>query len=306
MIETRNLTRRFGDIVAVDDLTLAIDEGAVFGLLGPNGAGKTTTVRMLAALIAPTSGAARVAGFDIGRDDMEVRRRVGILTESPGLYDKLSAAQNLAFFADLYEVPAERQPAQVERYLRLLGLWERRHEPVAGFSKGMRQKLAIARALLHEPPVLFLDEPTAGLDPQAARTVRDFIEELREAGRTTLLTTHNLDEAERLCDHIGVLNTHLVAVDTPNNLRRRLFGRQVIVQLQRLEPQFTEAVRRLPFVRQLATEDNRLTVDVTDPEAYNPLLVRELVRAGAAVQYVTEQQHSLEDVYFSLVDEASA
>jgi ABC-2 type transport system ATP-binding protein len=303
MIETRNLTRHFGDTVAIDDLDLTIHEGEVFGLLGPNGAGKTTTVRILAALIAPTSGAARVAGFDIGHDDMEVRRRVGILTESPGLYDKLSAVQNLSFFADLYEVPAERQPAQVERYLRLLGLWERRHEPVAGFSKGMRQKLAIARALLHEPPVLFLDEPTAGLDPQAARTVRDFIEELREAGRTTLLTTHNLDEAERLCDRIGVLKTHLVAVDTPDNLRRRLFGRQTIVQLQHLEPKFTDVVRRLPFVRQVLAQDNRLTIDLSDPDVSNPRLVRELVRAGAGVQYVIEREHSLEDVYLSLVHE---
>jgi ABC-2 type transport system ATP-binding protein len=305
MIEARNLTRLFGEIVAVDNLTLTVQEGQVFGLLGPNGAGKTTTVRMLAALIAPTSGGAQVAGFEVGQDDMDIRRRVGILTESPGLYDKLSAAQNLSFFADLYEVPAARQPAQIERYLRLLGLWERRHEPVAGFSKGMRQKLAIARALLHEPPVLFLDEPTAGLDPQAARTVRDFIEELREAGRTTLLTTHNLDEAERLCDRIGVLNTRLVAVDTPDNLRRRLFGRQTIVQFQRLEPEFAAAVQRLPFVRQVVADGNRLTIDVSDPEAYNPVLIRELIRAGAAVQYVIDQEHSLEDVYLSLVDEGA-
>ncbi len=303
MIHTSNLTRWFGETLAVDDLSLTVEEGEVFGLLGPNGAGKTTTVRMLTALIAPTSGTATVAGYQLGPDDMDVRRRVGILTESPGLYDKLSAEQNLRFFAELYEVPVERQPAQIERFLRLLGLWERRHEPVGGFSKGMRQKLAIARALLHEPPVLFLDEPTAGLDPQAARTVRDFIEELRTEGRTTLLTTHNLDEAQRLCDRIGVLNTHLIAVDTPENLRRRLFGRQTVVQLSRLEPRFVELVERLPFVRHVQTQDNRLVIDLSEPEAQNPLIVRQLVEAGGAVQYVTELEHSLEDVYFSLVEE---
>jgi ABC-2 type transport system ATP-binding protein len=303
LIHTSNLTRWFGETLAVDDLSLTVEEGEVFGLLGPNGAGKTTTVRMLTALIAPTSGTATVAGYQLGPDDMDVRRRVGILTESPGLYDKLSAEQNLRFFAELYEVPVERQPAQIERFLRLLGLWERRHEPVGGFSKGMRQKLAIARALLHEPPVLFLDEPTAGLDPQAARTVRDFIEELRTEGRTTLLTTHNLDEAQRLCDRIGVLNTHLIAVDTPENLRRRLFGRQTVVQLSRLEPRFVELVERLPFVRHVQTQDNRLVIDLSEPEAQNPLIVRQLVEAGGAVQYVTELEHSLEDVYFSLVEE---
>ncbi|MFQ5342463.1 MAG: ABC transporter ATP-binding protein [Anaerolineae bacterium] len=302
MIYISNLTRRFGETLAVDELSLTVEEGEVFGLLGPNGAGKTTTVRMLAALIAPTSGTATVAGYQLGPDDMDVRRRVGILTESPGLYDKLSAEQNLRFFAELYEVPVERQPAQIERFLRLLGLWERRREPVGGFSKGMRQKLAIARALLHEPPVLFLDEPTAGLDPQAARTVRDFIEELRTEGRTTLLTTHNLDEAQRLCDRIGVLNTHLIAVDTPENLRRRLFGRQTVVQLSQLEPRFIELVEHLPFVRHVHTQDNRLVIDLPEPEEQNPLIVRQLVEAGAAVQYVTELEHSLEDVYFSLVD----
>lgn len=302
MIRTENLTRRFGETLAVDQLSLSIDEGEVFGLLGPNGAGKTTTVRMLAALIAPTSGTASVAGYALGEADMDVRRRVGILTESPGLYEKLSAEQNLRFYADLYEVPADCQPAQIERYLQLLGLWERRHEPVGGFSKGMRQKLATARALLHEPPVLFLDEPTAGLDPQAARTVRDFIEELRSEGRTTLLTTHNLDEAERLCDRIGVLNTGLVAVDTPENLRRRLFGRQTVVHLSQPASRFVDLLERLPFVKHVETLEGKLVVDVAEPEEQNPLIVRELVEAGADVQYVTDFRRSLEDVYFTLVE----
>ncbi|MBE3560907.1 MAG: ABC transporter ATP-binding protein, partial [Ktedonobacteraceae bacterium] len=183
-IETEKLTRAFGDRLAVDRLSLAIPPGCVFGFLGPNGAGKTTTVRMLAALIAPSSGSAIVNGYRLGSDDTAIRRSVGILTETPGLYDRLTALQNLVFFARLYGLSSQQAAKQAERYLRMLELWDRRNEAVGGFSKGMRQKLAIVRALLHEPTVLFMDEPTAGLDPEAARTVRDFIKELRSEGRT--------------------------------------------------------------------------------------------------------------------------
>ena len=196
----------------------------MFGFLGPNGAGKTTTVRMLSALIAPTSGTARVAGYEVGRDNDKLRKAVGILTQTPGMYGRLTAMQNLVFFAGLYELPAAAARAQAERYLRLLELWDRRDDRVGGFSKGMRQKLAIARALLHEPPVVFLDEPTSGLDPEAARTVRDFIKTLRQEGRTIFLTTHNLPEADELCDLVAVFRTELVRVDTPQNLRARCSG----------------------------------------------------------------------------------
>src|SRR5579859_6829011 len=224
-IETNTLTRAFGSLMAVDDLTLAIPEGTVFGFLGPNGAGKTTTVRLLTALIAPTRGSAVVAGHRLGEHNEAIRQAVGILTETPGLYDRLSAWQNLLFFAQMYDLTAERAASQVERYLHLLDLWERRDDKVGGFSKGMRQKLAIARALLHEPKIIFLDEPTSGLDPEAARTVRDFVKDLRAEGHTIFLTTHNLPEADELCDMIGVFRTTLVRVDTPSNLRSSLFGR---------------------------------------------------------------------------------
>src|SRR5579863_1324403 len=223
-IETNKLTRSFGSLVAVDELTLTIAEGTVFGFLGPNGAGKTTTVRLLSALIAPTRGSAAVAGYRLGEQNEAIRRSVGILTETPGLYDRLSAWQNLVFFAELYDLPAERASAQVERYLRLLELWERRGDKVGGFSKGMKQKLAIARALLHEPKVIFLDEPTAGLDPEASRVVRDFIKQLRTEGRTIFLTTHNLPEADELCDLIGVFRTKLLRLGAPAQLRAGMFG----------------------------------------------------------------------------------
>ena len=302
-IETHGLTRAFGGRVAVENLTLAIPAGSVFGFLGPNGAGKTTTVRMLAALIAPTSGAASVAGRRLGDEDQTIRRTVGILTETPGLYDRLSAFQNLVFFARLYDVPRAQAEDQAGRYLRMLGLWERRDDKVGGFSKGMRQKLAIARALLHEPAVVFLDEPTAGLDPEAARTVRDFVKELRAEGRTIFLTTHNLPEADELCDLIGVFRTRLLRLDTPANLRAGLFGRGTLVRAVGDPAALLPLVRGLPFVRDAAVVDGALSVGLDDPDGQNPALVAALVAAGAQIRYVEPRTHSLEDVYLELVGE---
>lgn len=299
MIETRDLCKRFGENLAVDHLTISVEEGEVFGFLGPNGAGKTTTIRILTGLVSATSGAARVAGYAIGSQDMEVRRRAGILTESPGLYDRLSAERNLSFFAQLYEV--EDVAGQVERYLRMLGLWDRRHEEVGTFSKGMRQKLAIGRALLHEPEVLFLDEPTSGLDPEAARLIREFIESLKHQGRTIFICTHNLNEADRLCDHIAIFNARLLALDTPANLRRKLYGRSVVFHLQQNEARFEDELRAFPFVETVQGVDNKLLVALEDPEVHNPILVRKLVEVGAEIQFVGELRRSLEDVYLKLI-----
>ncbi len=299
MIQTENLTKRFGSTLAVKGLNLSIEQGEVFGFLGPNGAGKTTTVRMLASLISPTQGRAVVNGFEVGRQDDQIRRSVGVLTETPGLYDNLSAEYNLRIFAELYEV---RDPAgQVEKYLRMLGLWERRFEPTATFSKGMKQKLAIARALLHEPKVLFLDEPTAALDPESARLVRDFISELRREGRTIFLCTHNLDEADRLCDRIAVFKTRLLVVDTPERLRQQMFGRKVVFHLRNLDEAMLSKVSELPFVSEARMVDGRLLVTLDDPEKRNPEIVRQLVMEGAEIQFVGELRYSLEEVYLRLV-----
>jgi len=300
MIQTENLTRRFGDILAVDRLTVSVAPGEIFGFLGPNGAGKTTTIRMLAGLIGPSSGQATVAGCRLGRDDTTLRRRIGVLTETPGLYDGLSAQANLLFFAELYGMT--EPSAAVEHYLRWLGLWERRFEPAGTFSKGMRQKLAIARALLHEPQVVFLDEPTSGLDPEAAHLVRDFIAELRREGRTIFLCTHNLDEADRLCDRIGVFRQSLLALDSPAALRRQLFGRTVVIHLRAVAPTFAAAARGLDFVHQVKEVDGKLLVTLDDPEVRNPDLIRTLVAAGADVQFVGELRQTLEDVYLHLVN----
>jgi ABC-2 type transport system ATP-binding protein len=301
MIITEGLTKRFGDNLAVDALSLQVDRGEVFAFLGPNGAGKTTTVRMLTALIAPTAGRAWVNGHEVGQDNTDIRRSVGILTEAPGLYERLDAVQNLTFYARLYEV--DDLDGQVEKYLRFLRLWERRDEPVGGFSKGMKQKLAIARALLHEPPLLFLDEPTAALDPEAARTVREFIGEIRGEGRTIFLCTHNLDEADRLADRIGVIRQRLIQVDSPANLRRSLYGRRVVVQLTVVTEAVQTAVSELTFVKGVECKDNQLIISMDDPEEQNPILVERIVAAGGAVQFVNELRHSLEDIYFTLIED---
>ena len=236
-----------------------------------------------------------------------VRARLGVVSHTSLLYGDLTAEENLRFYADLYGVEQVRD--QVERYLHLLGLWDRRDADAGTFSKGMKQKLAIARALLHEPPVLFLDEPTSALDPESARTVRDSIEELRGEGRTILLCTHNLDEAERLCDRIAVFRSHVLALDTPENLRRRMFGRQTVVRVGNLQAEHVRVAGALPFARHVTSEElgsgaGRILVDLADPESENPALVRALVAAGAAIQSVEEARHSLEDVYLGLVQES--
>ncbi len=304
MIATKGLTKAYDGKVAVEALTMEIRSGEIFGLLGPNGAGKTTTVRMLAALVAPTGGEAVIGGYRLGEQDAAIRRIVGIVTEAPGLYERLSARENLEVYARLYGVTDVAR--QVKKYLRLLDLWDRQDEPVGTFSKGMKQKLALARALVHEPKVLLLDEPTSGLDPQMTRVVREFIADLRGQGRTILLCTHNLDEAERLCDRILVLKTRPIALDTPEALRRRLFGRRVIVTLAEVTERILERVRALEFVRDLQHQGQQLHIALADPERENPHLVRALVEAGAAIQSLAEEEHSLEEIYLRLIEEEAA
>ncbi|MDQ3035142.1 MAG: ABC transporter ATP-binding protein [Myxococcota bacterium] len=299
MISAEGLGRRFGEFVAVDGLDLDIAEGEVFGLLGPNGAGKTTTVRLLTAVIAPTSGRATIAGFDVVTHADEVRARVGILTETPGIYVRLDAIENLRYFADLHGVPDAN--ARIRAVLERLDLWDRSREPVGGWSKGMRQRLAIARAILHEPKVLFLDEPTSALDPAAARTVRELVTELRREGRTIVLCTHNLDEAERLCDRIGILKTRLVRVDTPSRLCRDLESACTIIRLAAPTAMQLDAARALSFVREVELRGDILRVALDDPERDNPALVRALVEAGASIRSVADEVRTLEQVYLELV-----
>jgi len=302
VIEIQNLTRRFGDVTAVDGLTLTVDEGEVFGLLGPNGAGKTTTVRMLTCLIGATSGQARVSGLSIADagDAQKIRGMVGLLPEEAGLSADLTPRQTLDFFGRLYQVPPTRRVERIEYLLTTLGLWERRDAPVGTFSKGMRQRLAIARALVHDPAVLFLDEPTANLDPESAKTVREFLLEMRRDNRTILLNTHHLEEADRVCDRVGILNTRLVAVGRPAELRRSLWGHRTVVQLQDVTEPVVQAVRRFDPAH-LDVQGNTITVAVGDPAGENPDLIAAIVAAGGRILFVTDLIPTLEDVYLTLV-----
>lgn len=307
MIKTQALSKTFQignkhEVVlkAVDSLTLEVHKGEVFGFLGPNGAGKTTTVRMLTGLIRPTSGSAQIAGFELGKNDTEIRRNVGILTESPGMYERLTAEKNLSIFANLYDVPDVEK--SVDKYLSMLGLWERRNDAVGSFSKGMRQKLAVARALIHEPQILFLDEPTTGLDPEASKTVRDFIEELKTEGRTIFMTTHNLDEAEKLCDRVGIFQQRLLTVDSPTNLREKMYGRRVVFHLRELQPAWLDLVSNISGTGNVEVAENKLVVSLKDPEESNPEIIRVLVMAGAQVQFVGEIRHSLEQIYLEMLN----
>ncbi|MBA3739887.1 MAG: ABC transporter ATP-binding protein [Chloroflexi bacterium] len=306
MIEVSGLGKRFRSLIAVHDLSFTVGEGEIFGILGPNGAGKTTSVRMLSGLIAPSEGTARINGMELGAQSQAIRAITGILTETPGLHDKLTARENLGYYGRLYGLRGANLRRAVDRYLGIVGLPDVGDRRVGGFSKGMRQKVAIARALLHEPEVLYLDEPTSALDPSAAKTIRDFVATLRDAGRSIVVCTHNLDEAERLCDRIGIMRGTLLQVDTPARLRRRNGSASVRVELvgARRPESFLDMLAALPFVEAARATDGMLLVEVGDPRGDNPELVRALVDAGARIVAVAEESVTLEQAYLDLVGES--
>ncbi len=304
-IVVEGLGKRFGERVAVEGLSFEVAEGEVFGLLGPNGAGKTTTVRMLTGLLAPSTGRAVVCGqaLPLVDEGSALRSQVGLLTEQPGLYDRLSAKENLLFFARLYEVDEVKAWALAQRYLTRFELAGREDEPVGGFSKGMRQKLAIVRALLHSPQVVFLDEPTSGLDPLSARTVRDAIAELAAEGRTLVLCSHNLPEVERLCTRVAVIKNRLRAVSSLKDLKKEGLALDVLVEGEALT--FAPALRALPFGPSVQGEGPRLKVSFAD-EAHAPDVIAALVAAGARVHSATRVARPLEEAYLELVREEAA
>jgi ABC-2 type transport system ATP-binding protein len=301
IIETYNLTRKFGKRTAVDDLNLSVKEGEILGFLGPNGAGKTTAIRMLAGIISPTSGYAVVDGLRPDKEPERTHEIIGMLTESPGFYNNLSAQRNLEYFGGFYS--SIEVGIQIEKYLKTMDLWDRRQDKVGTFSKGMKQRLAITRALLHKPKILFLDEPTSGLDPEGSQEVRELIKKLRGEGYTIILSTHNLSEAEELCHHIAVIRTRLIALDTPHNLRERLFRRQTMIKLEFIDDNLIEVISKLDFVKNYSKEENTLFVELTDPGVNQPELVKNIVEAGGRIIEVTDKKHSLEDIYLSLMNE---
>jgi ABC-2 type transport system ATP-binding protein len=306
LIETESLTKKFGSLTAVDSLSFKVEEGEVFGFLGPNGAGKTTTVRMLCCLISKTSGEARIADYDVGKesDSLKIRKLIGLVPDSVGLYDDLTAYDNLEFYGKLYGCTEAQRRENIERFLKMLGLWEKKDVSAGTFSKGMKQKLAIARALIHDPQVLFMDEPTVNLDPESSKTVRDFILELKKAKKTVFLNTHNLDEAQRICDRIAILNTKLMAIGTAEELERSVRGRQTVIQLAQVNDAIMAAVGRVSTGK-LTRDGNSITIDVANPEKENPEIVRAILGAGGDVQSVSVSTSTLEDAYLKLVKETT-
>ena len=300
MILTDGLTRRFDAVVAVDGLSLEIADGEIFGLLGPNGAGKTTTVRMLAGLIGVSSGQARVAGLDVTDPSQarEIRRLVGVLPEEVGLYGDLSAVRTLEFFGRLYRMGASARCDRAEVLLTRLGLWERRDDPTSTLSKGLKQRLALARALVHDPQVVLLDEPTANLDPEAAGVVRDVLLELKAQGRTVVVNTHRLEEAERVCDRVGILRTRLLRLGTPHELRTALTGSRTVIELETVRDCDLEVLRELG-VDAVAVTGNRIEAALPSAGPTSADVVAALVAGGARVSGIFVAEESLEDAYLS-------
>ena len=303
LIETNNLTKKFSDLTAVDNVSLRVNDGEVFGFLGPNGAGKTTTIRMLCCLISKTSGSASVGGYEIGNkeDSIKIRKIIGLVPDNVGLSEHLTAYDNLDFYGKIYDCSDAQRKENNKRFLEMLGLWDKRNDLAGTFSKGMKQKLAIVRALIHDPQVLFMDEPTANLDPEAAKTVRDFILQLKKEKKTIFLNTHNLDEAQRICDRVAIMNTSLRAIGTPRELERSISGKKTVIGLeQKVNDAVLAALKKLPL-KNLSSGGDTITFDVENPDKENSPVIEAIVLAGGHVKSINVVGSTLEDTYLKLV-----
>lgn len=303
IIEVNDLHRAFGEHKAVDGMTFTVESGEVFGLLGPNGAGKTTTVRLLNGILPPSAGTARVFGFDPASQGEAIRRKTGVLTETPALYERLSARENLEFFATLQSIPEPDLNRRVDGMLGFFELSSRARDKVETFSKGMKQRLALARALIHKPPLLFLDEPTSGLDPEAAQQVNDLIASLSRAnGQTVVLATHNLFEAQRLCDRVAIMNKgKILAMGSLKELARKLWPVTWVDITFHVKPKeaIAGSLKAHRGVIQASAEDDALSVQVESEEVI-PDVIRRLVEGGESILRVNPRGYTLEDIYFAL------
>jgi ABC-2 type transport system ATP-binding protein len=304
-IRTTNLSRDFAAVRAVDALTLEVPPGIIFGFLGANGAGKTTTINLLLGLLEPSAGQAQVLGFDTRTQGSAIRERTGALLEFSGLYERLTAEDNLDFYGRVWRLSSAERQARIKELLTHVGLYDRRHERVGTWSRGMKQKLAIARVLLHRPTLIFLDEPTAGLDPLAAAALRDDLEKLvASEGVTVFLNTHNLPEAERLCQQVGVIRTgKLLAVGSPDILRRQTGRPQAEITGDGFTPETLAALRARRDITSVEAQNGRLTLELADQQVRMAPIVAALVEAGVQIEEVRRGQASLEEVFLSLMDE---
>lgn len=306
MIRVENLTKKFGDIIAVENISFDIKESEIFGFLGPNGAGKTTTIRMLSTLISPTSGKISIDNKDPETGGEHIRSVIGLLTESPGLYEKISAYENLDYYSSFYNIPDSGRRKNIEKYLKMFGLWDRKDDPAGTYSKGMKQKLALSRALIHEPKILFLDEPTAGLDPESAYMVRNFIESLKEEKTTVFLCTHNLEEASNLSDRVCIIKRKIIRVATLDELQNSDRSKRVEIILKEDADRYRPLLENMEQIKDIEVNNNKIGAIIKNPETANPRIIKKLVDNGAGILYFNEVKATLEEIYLNLIKDEEA
>jgi ABC-2 type transport system ATP-binding protein len=301
MIHVENLSKKFGSILAVDNVSFEIKDGSIFGFLGPNGAGKTTTIRMLSTLIKPTSGNVVIDGRELSKNGEYIRSILGILTETPGMYEKISAIENLNFFSGFYGIEEKKRKQNIEKFLKMFDLWDRRDDLVSTYSKGMKQKLAIARALIHEPKILYLDEPTAALDPESAFMVRNFIENQKNEKTTVFLCTHNLEEASNLSDVVCIIKNRIIKISTLEDLQRSKKGKKIEIVFNQPADRYAGILRDFTEIINLEIKEDKINFSMENPEKINPSIIKKLVDSGAEIVYFNEIKASLEEIYLDLI-----
>ncbi|MDH6349565.1 MULTISPECIES: ABC transporter ATP-binding protein [Brevibacillus] len=303
VIEIKDLKKSFGDKKVLNGISLSIGKGRIFGLLGPNGSGKTTTMRILSCLIEPTSGDITILGRQISTHKEEIRKKIGCVTESPGVYDKLSLLDNLEFFAACYQIPKAKRASRIEYLLRQFDLWDRRNDPAGRLSKGMKQKLSIICAILHDPEILFLDEVTANLDPVSIRKLKDLIREWAASGKTIIFCSHILTEVDELCHEFAIIKGEVIRLTTPQQFREEWTTYNVILDVGSDVQKSEQIIREAKEVEAYKRSENQFHLRVTDPETANPQLIKKLVAADVTIKYITPLSVSLEDSYLSLLDQ---
>lgn len=306
MIQLSTLTKVYGSTVGVEDLTFDIKDAEIFALLGPNGSGKTTTLRLMTGLIGATNGYVMIDQVRAeGTENLrEIHRKIGVLPETPGHYENLTAHRNLQFYGKMYGIPDSKLEGRIQALLEDFELIKQKTHKVATYSKGMKQKLAIIRTVLHDPEYVFLDEPLSGLDPEASKFVRDYIRTMKKDGKTVILSTHDLNDADRLSDRVAVIKNRLLAVDTPSNLKSQSFKRVIVFHMTDASGINLEEVSSMKFVNTAKLNDNALVVEVESPEDNNPEIARYLVSNGFGIQFIGEIKRSLEDVYLNIVEKS--
>jgi ABC-2 type transport system ATP-binding protein len=303
MITVENLTKKFETVTAVENISFNINESEIFGFLGPNGAGKTTTIRMLSTLISQTSGKITIDNRSPESGGEYIRSIIGLLTESPGMYEKISAYDNLEYYSSFYNIPGIKRKDNIERYLKMFDLWNRKDDLVGTYSKGMKQKLALSRALIHEPKILFLDEPTAGLDPESAHMVRNFIESLKKEKTTVFLCTHNLEEASDLSDRVCIIERKIIRIATLSELQNDDKNKRVEIVFTENASKYIKLLEEIDKIKDIQADNNRAILVIEEPEISNPLIIKKLVGNGAEILYFNEIKATLEEIYLDLIKE---